>query len=49
MASAPDSTQLPLFYKEVVPLNQKLHGNWSARRTDKAKWLANPAHRSADG
>ena len=41
MASAPDSTQLPLFYKEVVPLNQKQHSTWSARRTDKAKWLVN--------
>ncbi len=41
MASAPDSTQLPLFYKEVVPLTVKQHGTWSARRTDQAPWLVN--------
>lgn len=41
MASAPQSNQLPLFYKELVPLNVNEHGKWHARQTDKANWLVN--------
>jgi len=40
MASAPQSNQLPLFYKDLAPLNLQDHGNFRARRTDKAPWLA---------
>ncbi|KRC81465.1 SapC family protein [Sphingomonas sp. Root241] len=40
MASAP-GPQLPLFYKELVPLNSRQHGGWRSRTTDKATWLAN--------
>jgi len=41
MASAPQSKQLPLFYKDLVPLNKNEHGKWHARSTDKATWLVN--------
>jgi hypothetical protein len=40
MASAPQTSNLPLFYKELVPLNLEDHGSLRARRTDKATWLA---------
>lgn len=40
MATAPQSNTLPLFYKELVPLNRQDHGNWHSRQTDKAKWLS---------
>lgn len=39
MASAPQNA-LPLFYKQLVPINLEDHGNLRARRTDKAAWLA---------
>lgn len=39
MASAPAA--LPLFYKQVVPLNKEQHGTWRARQTNRASWLAN--------
>jgi len=39
MASAPNS-QLPLFYQALTPLNSKEHGNFKAKSTDKAPWLA---------
>ena len=38
MASAP-ANQLPLFYKDLIPLNSKEHANWTTRNTDKAAWL----------
>lgn len=41
MASAPQKNQLPLFYKELAPLNKQEHGKWNAKQTDKASWLAN--------
>lgn len=41
MASAPQSANLPLFYKDLMPLNSRDHANWRARSTDKAPWLAN--------
>lgn len=40
MASAPQA-QLPLFYKDLMPLNSRDHGAWRARRIDKAAWLDN--------
>lgn len=39
MASAPQAS-LPLFYKDLMPLNSRDHGNWRARTADKASWLA---------
>jgi hypothetical protein len=41
MASAPQASGLPLFYKELVPVSLEDHGNLRARRTDKAAWLVN--------
>ncbi len=38
MASAPQKPSLPLFYKDLVPLNREQHANWKSRSTDKAKW-----------
>ena len=40
MASAPQASQLPLFYQDLMPLNSREHGTWRSRTTDKAKWLA---------
>jgi hypothetical protein len=39
MASAPEA-QLPLFYKDLMPLNSRDHGKWQARTVDKATWIA---------
>lgn len=41
MASAPQSSQLPLFYNDLAPLNSEEHGNLRARKTDRATWLVN--------
>lgn len=41
MASAPQAQQLPLFYKELVPLNSNDHATWRSRTTNQAKWLVN--------
>jgi len=38
MASAPQSS-LPLFYKDLMPLNSRDHGTWRARTMDSAPWL----------
>jgi len=38
MASAPQNA-LPLFYKDLVPLNSREHTNFKSRTTDKAPWL----------
>jgi len=38
MASAPQA-QLPLFYKDLMPLNSRDHGTWHARAVDKASWI----------
>jgi len=38
MASAPQA-QLPLFYNDLMPLNSRDHGTWTARVVDKAKWI----------
>jgi len=40
MASAPQKPSLPLFYKDMVPLNKEAHTSWSTRQTDKVTWLA---------
>ncbi len=40
MASAPQA-QLPLFYNDLMPLNSRDHGKWSARTVDKATWVVN--------
>ena len=39
MASAP-SANLPIFYKDLVPLNTNEHADWSSRTVDKAPWVA---------
>lgn len=39
MASAPQNPALPLFYKDLIPLNSQQHGSWKTRSTDKATWL----------
>ena len=39
MASAPNAVSLPLFYKDLVPLNRNEHANWRTRATNTAKWL----------
>lgn len=38
MASAPQP-QMPLLYKELIPLNSRDHGAWHARTVDKAQWV----------
>ncbi|WP_271438529.1 SapC family protein [Pontixanthobacter luteolus] len=38
MASAPQP-QLPLFYKDLMPLNSRDHANWKSRPMDSAEWL----------
>ena len=40
MASEPQA-QLPLFYKDLMPLNNRDHATWRARAVDKAAWLGN--------
>jgi hypothetical protein len=40
MASASPSANLPLFYKDLMPLNSRDHAGWRARTSDKAPWLA---------
>ena len=40
MASEPQA-QLPLFYKDLMPLNSRDHADWRARTVDKASWLGN--------
>jgi len=37
MASAPQAA-LPMFYKDLMPLNSRDHGKWHARSVDKAPW-----------
>jgi hypothetical protein len=40
MASAPQPN-LPLFYRDLMPLNSRDHANFKARQVDRAKWVAN--------
>ncbi|MEQ1496782.1 MAG: SapC family protein, partial [Novosphingobium sp.] len=39
MASAPQSNPLPLFYKDLMPLNSRDHASWSSRTTETAAWM----------
>ncbi len=39
MATAPQAS-LPVFYKDLMPLNSRDHATWKSRTTDKAPWLA---------
>ena len=41
MASAPQQANLPLFYKDLMPLNSRDHANYRARSTDRANWVGN--------
>tara|TARA_B100000678_G_scaffold285880_1_gene289688 strand:- start:212 stop:997 length:786 start_codon:yes stop_codon:yes gene_type:complete len=40
MASAPQQPQLPMFYKDLMPLNTRDHMKFRNRLSDKAPWLA---------
>jgi hypothetical protein len=40
MASAPQNASLPIFYKDLAPLNRQDHADWRSRGTDRAPWLA---------
>ena len=40
MASAPQQPQLPLFFKDLLPLNSQEHRNYRTRNVDRAPWLA---------
>jgi hypothetical protein len=39
MASAPQNSALPIFYKDLAPLNRQDHAGWNSRPTDRAPWL----------
>jgi hypothetical protein len=39
MASAPQANPLPLFYKDLMPLNSRDHATWSSRITENASWM----------
>jgi SapC len=39
MASAPQAANLPLFYKDLMPLNGRDHATWSSKSTDAATWI----------
>lgn len=39
MASAPNATNLPLFYKDLMPLNSRDHVEYKTKSTDQASWL----------
>ena len=39
MASAPQASPLPLFYKDLMPLNSRDHAAWSSRITENATWM----------
>jgi hypothetical protein len=39
MASAPQNSPLPIFYKDLAPLNRQDHAGWNCRATDRAPWL----------
>lgn len=45
MATVPgenlEAISMPLFYKDLTPINSEEHGNYHARVTDKATWMAN--------
>ncbi len=39
MASAAQPASLPLFYKELLPLNSKEHGSWKSKGLDSASFM----------
>jgi hypothetical protein len=39
MASAPQNTNLPIFYQDLLPISSQDHANWRARALDKAPFL----------
>jgi hypothetical protein len=39
MATAPDTAGLPIFYKDLVPLNSKEHANFKTRPIESAKFM----------
>ncbi|OAO02612.1 SapC family protein [Parasphingorhabdus sp.] len=39
MASAPQAQALPMFYKDLVPLNSKEHGTWKIKGLDDASFM----------
>ncbi len=39
MATAPAPTNLPLFYKDLVPLNSNEHGNWKSKPLENANFM----------
>jgi len=41
MASAPQANNLPILYKDLVPLSSVDHATWRTRRSDTAPWLTN--------
>lgn len=40
-SAAPQNPNLPLLYKELVPISQQEHGSWRYRNADAAPWLSN--------
>ncbi|WOK36350.1 SapC family protein [Sphingomonas sp. C3-2] len=41
MASAPQANNLPVMFKDLVPLSSNDHKDWKARQVDRAPWLVN--------
>lgn len=41
MASAPNHPNLPIFFKDLLPLSTQEHATWKARALDKAPFLVN--------
>lgn len=41
MASAPANQQLPVFYKELIPLNSQQHASWKSKPLEDSKFLVN--------
>ena len=39
MATTPDAQALPMFYKDLVPLNSKEHANWKVKGLDNASFM----------
>ena len=39
MASAPQAANLPLFYKDLMPLNSRDHSTWKSKTTETATWM----------
>jgi SapC len=40
-SAAPQNPNLPLLYKELVPISQQEHGSWRYQTADAAPWLSN--------